>query len=67
VALTYGPDADWVKNVLTAGEAELHTRGRRMHLRGPYIYHDESRHETRRIERPVLRLLGVADFLAFRG
>jgi putative N-acetylmannosamine-6-phosphate epimerase len=27
-ALTYGPDTDWVKNVLTADGCELWTRGR---------------------------------------
>ena len=26
-ALTYGPDTDWVKNVLAAGGCELRTRG----------------------------------------
>jgi hypothetical protein len=31
-ALTYGPDTDWVKNVLAAGGCELRTRGRAIRL-----------------------------------
>ncbi len=32
LALTYGPDTDWVKNVLAAGGCELRTRGRAVQL-----------------------------------
>ena len=32
VALGYGSHADWVKNVLAAGECDLVSRGRRHHL-----------------------------------
>ncbi|HEY9525045.1 MAG TPA: nitroreductase family deazaflavin-dependent oxidoreductase, partial [Thermopolyspora sp.] len=32
IALTYGADSDWVKNVLAAGGCELRTRGRRVRL-----------------------------------
>ena len=42
-ALTYGPDTDWVKNVLAAGGCELRTRGRAVRLTSPRLYHDESR------------------------
>src|SRR5215469_12949510 len=31
-ALTYGPDTDWVKNILAAGGCELRTRGRVIRL-----------------------------------
>ena len=31
-ALTYGPDTDWVRNVLAAGGCELETRGRVVRL-----------------------------------
>src|SRR5271166_1617682 len=31
-ALTYGPDTDWVKNVLAAGGCELRARGRALQL-----------------------------------
>ena len=66
VALTYGSDSDWVKNVLAAGGAELRTRGRRVPVRSPRIYHDESRRSVGLIARQALRLLDVSDFLALR-
>jgi deazaflavin-dependent oxidoreductase (nitroreductase family) len=65
-ALTYGPNTDWVRNVLAAGGCELETRGRAVRLVGPRLYHDERRHGIRPLERRILRLLGVADFLALR-
>jgi deazaflavin-dependent oxidoreductase (nitroreductase family) len=65
-ALTYGPDTDWVKNVLAAGGCELRTRGHTTRLASPRLYHDESRRGIRPVERQVLRLLGVADFLSLQ-
>jgi deazaflavin-dependent oxidoreductase (nitroreductase family) len=65
-ALTYGPDTDWVKNVLAAGGCELRTRGRTIRLVAPRLYHDERRQGIRPLERQILRLLGVADFLSLR-
>ena len=62
-ALTYGPDTDWVKNVLAAGGCELRTRGHATRLTAPRLYHDQSRRGIRPVERQVLRLIGVADFL----
>jgi deazaflavin-dependent oxidoreductase (nitroreductase family) len=64
IALTYGPDTDWVKNVLAAGGCELHTRGRIVQLGSPRVFHDESRRGIRPAERQVLRIIGVADFLS---
>jgi deazaflavin-dependent oxidoreductase (nitroreductase family) len=63
-ALTYGPDTDWVKNVLAAGGCELLTRGRAIRLVAPRLYHDERRRGIRPVERQILRVLGVADFLS---
>jgi deazaflavin-dependent oxidoreductase (nitroreductase family) len=63
IALTYGKRADWVQNVLAAGGCDLVTRGRRVHLAGPTVVHDESRRPAAAPARPILRLLGVADFL----
>jgi deazaflavin-dependent oxidoreductase (nitroreductase family) len=59
-ALTYGPDTDWVKNVLAAGGCELRTRGRALQLGSPRLFHDDSRSGIRPLERQVLRILGVA-------
>jgi len=63
IALTYGPDADWVKNVLAAGGCELRTRGRAIQLSSPRLYHDDNRPGIRPLERQALRALRVADFL----
>lgn len=63
-ALTYGPDTDWVKNVLAEGGCELRTRGRAVQLTSPRLFHDEARSDIRLLERQVLRLIGVADFLS---
>jgi deazaflavin-dependent oxidoreductase (nitroreductase family) len=67
LALTYGPDTDWVKNVLAAGGCELRTRGRTVRLVSPRLYHDEDRRGIRPLERQVLRVLNVADFLSLKS
>jgi deazaflavin-dependent oxidoreductase (nitroreductase family) len=66
LALTYGPDTDWVKNVLAADGCELRTRGRLIQLTAPRLYHDETRRGIRPVERQVLRVIGVADFLSLK-
>jgi deazaflavin-dependent oxidoreductase (nitroreductase family) len=43
IALTYGAQSDWVKNVLAAGWCELQTRGRRVRLFDPRINTDRSK------------------------
>ena len=64
IALTYGPDSDWVRNVLAAGRCELRTGGRTVALTAPRLYRDEERRHIRPAERAALRALGVADFLS---
>lgn len=66
LALSYGPDTDWVKNVIAAGGCELLTRGTHIELTTPRLFHDESRNEIRVVERGVLGLLHVYDFLELR-
>jgi deazaflavin-dependent oxidoreductase (nitroreductase family) len=66
LALTYGAETDWVKNVLAAGGCELRTRGRVFQLTAPRLYHDEDRRGIRPLERQALRALGVADFLSLK-
>jgi deazaflavin-dependent oxidoreductase (nitroreductase family) len=65
-ALTYGPDTDWVRNVLAAGGCELRTRGRTVRLVSPRLYRDGDRRGIRPLERQVLRVLNVADFLSLK-
>jgi deazaflavin-dependent oxidoreductase (nitroreductase family) len=63
-ALTYGPDADWVRNVLAAGRCGLETRGRTVELRDPERFTDPTRHLVPLPVRWALRLLHVDEFLA---
>jgi deazaflavin-dependent oxidoreductase (nitroreductase family) len=62
-ALTYGPDSDWVRNVLAAGGCTLRTRRRDVQLTNARLVHDETRAAIRFPERLFLRLFGVAEFL----
>ena len=66
IALTYGTDSEWVRNVRTAGGCELITRGTRKRMGWPEIRHDESRQLVPALVRPVLRLLRVTDFMHLR-
>ena len=63
IALTYGRDSQWVKNVLAAGEFDVVTRGKRIHLHDPRVVQDA------RVPRPVrlaLRALDVHDYVVAR-
>lgn len=64
VALTYGSQADWVKNVLAAGACDLQTRGRRVHLVEPRLYTDPARKGLPASVRAFLALPNVTEFLA---
>jgi deazaflavin-dependent oxidoreductase (nitroreductase family) len=66
IALTYGADSQWVRNVLAAGEARVLTRGRRIHLVEPEVVHDPSRSHVPAPVRPMLRATNVTDFMLLR-
>jgi deazaflavin-dependent oxidoreductase (nitroreductase family) len=55
IALTYGAETDWVRNVLAAGGCELLTRGQRVTLTNPRLFTDASR---RWAPQPVRFFLG---------
>ena len=63
VALTYGPNSDWARNVLAAGGCALETRGRTVRLTQPRLYHDEQRRAVPLALRVIGRLGHIADFL----
>jgi deazaflavin-dependent oxidoreductase (nitroreductase family) len=63
IALTYGADSEWVKNVLAADCCTLRTRGRELTLCAPKLVHDTARTGIRPLERRILRMLSVDDFL----
>ena len=58
IALTYGAESDWVKNVLAAGSCELLMRGRRVCLTDPRIYTDKTMSWA---PLPVRLILGLID------
>jgi deazaflavin-dependent oxidoreductase (nitroreductase family) len=66
IALTYGTDSEWVKNVRAAGWCELVTRGQRRRLASPELRHDESLSLVPAVVRPALRILRVTDFMYLR-
>ena len=66
VALTYGREAEWVKNVLASGNCQLVTRGHRHQLTEPELVHDNQLAQVPALVRPVLRLIDAADFLLLR-
>lgn len=64
IALTYGPNRDWVKNVRAAGGCTLVRGGGEVALARPRIVDaDEGLPLLPGPLRPVLRRLGVAEFL----
>jgi deazaflavin-dependent oxidoreductase (nitroreductase family) len=63
IALTYGPRAEWVRNVLASGGCTLETGGGTLRLTRPRLVHDERRRAVPAPIRLVLRLSHVADFL----
>ena len=63
IALTYGPESQWVQNVVAHGGCDFESRGRTYHLTGPRLIHDERRSLMPGVVRLALRVLNVADFL----
>ena len=63
IALTYGRESEWVKNVLAAGGCKLETRGVRYLLSAPTIVHDPSRRRFPFPVRTILGLIGANDFM----
>ena len=65
--LTYGSDAEWVKNVLVEGGAWLRTQGRDVHLIEPELIVDPERSAVPAPLRFIGRLGGVTEFLRMRA
>jgi len=66
VALTYGSDVQWVKNVLAAGEATLEKGRRRIRLVDPEVIVDPQRRLMPFPVRQVLGLMRVSEFMRLR-
>jgi deazaflavin-dependent oxidoreductase (nitroreductase family) len=64
IALTYGSESDWVKNVLAAGSCELLLRrGRRVGLSDPRIETDEAKSWAPLPVRLALSLVGAPQYM----
>lgn len=63
-ALTYGPEAEWVRNTLAAGTAGFDSRWTgRVRLVDPVVVHDPERRAMPWLVRHALGLMHVDDFL----
>ena len=63
IALTYGPNSDWVRNVLAEGGCTLESQGRTRRISSPRLVHDESRRVVPAPVRLILGIVNVSDFL----
>ncbi|HEX5451530.1 MAG TPA: nitroreductase family deazaflavin-dependent oxidoreductase [Candidatus Limnocylindrales bacterium] len=66
MALTYGRDVGWVRNVLAAGGCELEVRGKVVRVVNPELFVDPSRHLMPLPVRLALGLFDVDTFLRLR-
>jgi deazaflavin-dependent oxidoreductase (nitroreductase family) len=64
VALTYGSDSEWVKNVLAAGGCEVRTRGATVAVTDPVVFRDPDRKAASAPARWVLGGIDVTEFLS---
>jgi deazaflavin-dependent oxidoreductase (nitroreductase family) len=67
IALTYGSDSQWVRNVLAAGGCEVETRGKRIALTAPEVVRDPSRALVPAPVRPLLGAVNVDEFMLLRS
>jgi deazaflavin-dependent oxidoreductase (nitroreductase family) len=63
IALTYGRESEWVRNLVAAGGGQLETRGLQYQLSAPTIVHDPTRRRFPVFVRIVLRIIGASDFM----
>jgi deazaflavin-dependent oxidoreductase (nitroreductase family) len=63
IALTYGRESEWVRNVLAAGGCELKTRGKKYQLSAPKIVRDPTRRRFPISVRVVLRIVGADEYM----
>lgn len=62
-ALTYGPDAQWVQNVLAAGSCDFETRRGTHHLVEPRLFQDPTCPAIPPLIRRILGILRADDLL----
>jgi len=63
IALTYGADSDWVRNVVAAGGCEIESQRRRIALTQPRIMSDPDRRWAPPVVRHVLGVIGASQYM----
>ena len=63
IALTYGRDSEWVRNVVSAGGCQLETRRVLYQLSAPTVVHDPTRRRFPLPVRMILGIIGANDFM----
>lgn len=63
IALTYGPDTQWVRNVLANDGCRIDRRGEIIEMTSPRLIHDPDHRLVPRFVRLPLRLLNAPDVL----
>jgi deazaflavin-dependent oxidoreductase (nitroreductase family) len=63
IALTYGRDSEWVRNVLSAAGCQLETRRVFYQLSAPTVVHDPTRRRFPLPVRMILGIIGANDFM----
>jgi deazaflavin-dependent oxidoreductase (nitroreductase family) len=63
IALTYGANSDWVRNVMAAGGCEIQTRRKRITLTQPCILNDARRSWAPPLVRQVLGVVGASQYM----
>jgi deazaflavin-dependent oxidoreductase (nitroreductase family) len=66
IALMYGADSQWVRNVQAAGGCGVETRGERLHLVSPEVRRDADRALVPRPVRLILAVANVDGFMILR-
>ena len=66
MALTYGTDVRWLRNVKAAGGGRLLSQGRWFEVVEPRQFRDASRSSVPFLVRPILAILRVSEFVEMR-
>jgi deazaflavin-dependent oxidoreductase (nitroreductase family) len=67
ISLPYGPQCDWVRNVMAAGGCDLVTRTGQIHLEAPRVYVDREQKDIPPLLKPLLRRTKTFDFIELRA
>ena len=67
IALTYGADTDWLRNVCAAGQAVVHTRGRAVPVTAPVVGDDPQASWAPMPVRWALQAIGATGYLDCRA